>query len=162
MASGQCGDRVHLFCHLCASGEQGLRCRLMLCVMLDWLTSTQRQGDAAAAAAWQGLCDYAAANRLHMLGIDSVYLNGRTGSKAIVYLFGQPGYRRDAWFWHARVQLGSVVAVHLSQGWGPHTGRDDVLYVGSEHRGSGIYAVVDAQAVKRVLRHSRTPANVRG
>lgn len=131
-------------------------------VMLDWLTSTQRQGDIAAAAAWRRFRDYAAANRLDMLGIDSVYLSGRTGSKAIVYLFGQPGYRQDAWFWHAHVQQGSVVAVHSSQGWGPHTRRDDVLFVGSEHRGSGIYAVVDAEAMKRVLRHSRTTANVRG
>ena len=54
----------------------------------------------------------------------------RRGSKAIISVDGGPPC--DAWFWWFRVAPGQVVAVdHIGQGWGPHTHRHGVIYIGS-------------------------------
>lgn len=51
---------------------------------------------------------------------------------------------------------GSVVAVSISEGWGPHTRRDDVLFIGS--RGlPGVHATLNAATVRRVQRQHRRP-----
>ncbi|MDP7703701.1 MULTISPECIES: hypothetical protein [unclassified Mycobacterium] len=108
--------------------------------MFGWLTQNQR--DAAAAQTWAGFYSYATANGLHMLCIEKVYQHAHRGSKAIVFIYGEnAGARRDAWFWWTQVQQGSVVAAYLSEGWGPHTNRDHVLYIGDEHNETtGVYA----------------------
>lgn len=59
---------------------------------------------------------------------------------------------RDAFFWRTQVAPGAVVAVKLSEGWGPHTRRDDVLFIGSQDR-AGVHATLDAATVRRAQRH---------
>ena len=64
--------------------------------------------------------------------------------------------RGDAFFWHdVRITVGSLVLVRTSTGWGPHTNRDDVLWIGSKNEpaGTGIFAVIPSAAVKRWQRH---------
>jgi hypothetical protein len=117
--------------------------------------------DAQAAKRWEAFC------RLHadldLLRIEKVqqYFKGR-GSKAWVTKADRSGRARDAWFWWANVQEGSVVAVSVTEGWGPHTQRDDVLYIGSEiPKRNGIYATLDAGTVKRAQRYQERQTNPR-
>lgn len=75
--------------------------------------------------------------------------------KAYMSIYGDSsGIRRDAWFWWEQVHKGSVVAVRPTVGWGPHSGREDVLYIGTEvsHQ-SGVYGAVDATTLTRANRH---------
>lgn len=111
--------------------------------------------DAAAAQSWALFHGHATANALQMLYIEDVYQHAARGSKAYVSIYGDSsGIRRDAWFWWAQVHKGSVVAVQPTVGWGPHSGRENVLYIGTEasHQ-SGVYGAVDARTLTRAHRH---------
>lgn len=123
-----------------------------------WLvTRDQPQQNAAAAQRWGQFHQYATANQLQLLYIDSDYQHARQGSKAVVYEYGNPAVKRDAWFWWEQVHRGSVVAVRHSQGWGPHTHRDNVLYIGDgPTRHSGIHGALDAKTLARARRHFAT------
>ena len=124
--------------------------------VLGWLVWRQQpQRDADAAQTWARFHQYAAANHLHLLYIEHDYQHAQQGSKAFVSIYDDPTRTtRDAWFWWTQVQKGSVVAVRLSQGWGPHTNRDDVLYIGAgPTRQSGIYASLDAKILTRARRY---------
>jgi hypothetical protein len=92
---------------------------------------------------------------LLLLEVDHVYQQARRGTKAIVRHDNFGSYR-DAWFWWARVQPGQMVLVHATNGWGPHTGRDNVLYVGGERTGAGVLEVVDPRTLAAARRHYRT------
>ncbi|PVA44670.1 hypothetical protein DDJ48_01690 [Mycobacteroides abscessus] len=112
--------------------------------------------DAQAAQSWANFHHYTASNGWTLLHVQSVYKHGNRGSKARVSVYGDTTRtNRDSWFWWHQAQRGSVVAVRgLSQGWGPHTHRDDVLYIGNEfsHQ-DGIQAVFDARELKRAQQH---------
>jgi hypothetical protein len=121
-----------------------------------WLAAKQQpRRDAAAAQRWDAFHAYATAHHLQMVYIQQVYQRASTGSKAYVSIYNDPtAATRDTWFWWAQVQQGSVVAVHPSEGWGPHTRRDDVLFIGTEQsRRPAIYATVDAKSLRRACRH---------
>lgn len=107
---------------------------------------------------WIALHDYAAAHHLRLLYVQKVYeRHPKKGCKARVSIYGEPGSTwRDAWFWHHQVQPGSVVAVAASQGWGSHSRRDDVLFIGSQDR-AGVHATLDAATVRRAQRQHRRP-----
>lgn len=107
---------------------------------------------------WVALHDYAVAHHLRLLYVQKVYeRHPKKGCKARVSIYGEPGSTwRDAWFWHHQVQPGSVVAVAASQGWGSHTRRDDVLFIGSQDH-PGVHASLDAATVRRAQRHHRRP-----
>lgn len=123
---------------------------------LAWLFLRPRpELDAAAAQSWASFHGYATANGLQMLYIEDVYQHAERGSKAFVSIYGDPsGIKRDAWFWWTQVQKGSVVAVRPTVGWGPHSGREHVLYIGTEaNRQSGVYGAVDARTLTRARRH---------
>jgi hypothetical protein len=114
--------------------------------------------DAAAALSWAAFHQHATTNGWLLLYVQTVYQHAHRGSKALVSIYRDPtSASRDAWFWWHQVQPGSVVAVHLNQGWGPHTCRDDVLYIGrntpTPH--SGIYATFSTQELTRAQRHFR-------
>lgn len=85
--------------------------------------------------------------------VQDVYQRARRGTKAPV-LVERTGQQHDAWFWWSRVSSGQMAAVQFSEGWGPHTHRDGVLYVGHKETGHGIYELLSAQEVKRASRHS--------
>jgi hypothetical protein len=104
----------------------------------------QPERDATAAQSWAEFHRYATGNGWFLLYVQNVYQHAHRGSKAIVSIYGDAGVSRDAWFWWEQVQRGSVVAVSLSQGWGPHTGRDDVLYIGNggPAQQGGVYAAL--------------------
>ncbi|WP_229481855.1 hypothetical protein [Mycolicibacterium mageritense] len=110
--------------------------------------------DTAAAESWASFHSYAAAEGLQMLYIEDVYQHASRGSKAYVSIYGDTsGIKRDAWFWWTQVHKGSVVAVRPTIGWGPHSGREDVLYIGTgAKRQSGVYGLVDAKTLTRACR----------
>jgi hypothetical protein len=112
--------------------------------------------DAAAAQFWAGFHYCSATNGWALLYVHSVYKHGNRGSKAHVSIYGDTASAsRDSWFWWHQVQPGSVVAVSgLSQGWGPHTRRDDVLYVGDgPDRRDDVQATFSARELLRAQRH---------
>jgi hypothetical protein len=127
--------------------------------IVAWLIlRPQPQRDAAAAQAWAQFHRYATANGWSMLYIQNVYQRAHRGSKAMVSIYGDAlGASRDAWFWWELVQRGSVVAVNLGEGWGPHTRRDDVLYIGNGEPApqSGVHATFGARELVRAQRHFR-------
>jgi hypothetical protein len=84
--------------------------------------------------------------------VQYVYQYARRGTKAIVRL-DRTGEQRDAWFWWSRVRPGQMAGVQVSTGWGPHSERDGVLYVGGEHTGSGIHQLMSSRDVNRARRH---------
>ncbi|MFE3796485.1 hypothetical protein [Nocardia tengchongensis] len=85
--------------------------------------------------------------------VDQVYQVSANGTKAFVRLDGTP-WARDSWFWHWHGLIpGSVYAVYSSQGWGPHTQRHDVLYIGSDDSGHGVMEVIDARTCAAAHRH---------
>ncbi len=85
--------------------------------------------------------------------VQHVYQRSRRGTKALV-LMERTGQQHDAWFWWSRVSSGQMAAVQFTEGWGPHTQRDGVLYVGHKDTGHGIYELLSAREVKRASRHS--------
>lgn len=115
------------------------------------------QRDAAAAHSWANFHHYAVlVNGWQLLYVHTRYEEWGRGSKAHVSLYGDPASAvRDSWFWWHRVQPGSVVAVQgFGQGWGSHTGKDGVLYIGNEHtHQSGVHATFSAQELNRARRH---------
>lgn len=121
-----------------------------------WVVRPAPELDAAAAQSWAGFHRYAAGNGWTLLYVHGVYKRGHRGSKAHVSIYGDiTRAGRDSWFWWHQVQPGSVVAVSgVSQGWGPHTLRDDVLYVGDEHdHHDGVQATFGARELARAQRH---------
>lgn len=86
-----------------------------------------------------------------------VYQHAHRGSKAVLAI---NGIVVDSWFWWYHVTPGSLVFVRTSSGWGPHSGRYGVHYVGEERGGHGILGVVPAREVRRADRHARRLAPV--
>lgn len=123
--------------------------------MFGWAARRARRD--AGTAAWvdeQRANAYASGGQALM--ILQVYQQSRRGMKVYVQLDGQP-WTRDAFFWWVIVTAGSMVLVRASTGWGPHTNRDDVLWIGSKNlpAGTGIFAVIVPGDVKRWSRHYR-------
>lgn len=113
----------------------------------------QDRSDAAAVQQWIALHDYAVTHGLRLLYVQRVYKRHPNGCKAQVSIYGDNGSTmRDAWFWRTQVAPGSVVAGTVSEGWGPHTRRSDVLFIGSQDL-PGVYATLDAATVRRAQRH---------
>lgn len=119
----------------------------------------QPERDAAAAQSWAAFHHYAATtNGWSLLHVHNVYQRAHRGSKALMSIYGDTtSTSRDAWFWWHHVQPGSVIAVHHNQGWGPHSQRDDVLYIGrnAPTPQSGVYATFSAHELTRAQRHFR-------
>jgi hypothetical protein len=112
--------------------------------------------DAAAAHTWANFHHCAVSNGWQLLEVHSVYERWPPGSKAYVSRYGDAArVVSDSWFWWHHVQPGSVVAVRgLGMGWGSHTGKDGVLYIGSEYdRQSGVQATFGAKELTRAQRH---------
>jgi hypothetical protein len=130
--------------------------------VVAWLIFRQQpQRDAAAGKSWAEFHRNATGSGWSMLYIQNVYQHAHRGSKATVSIYGDAvGVSRDAWFWWEHVKRGSVVAVSLSQGWGPHNRRDDVLYIGSGEpvQRSGVHATFGARELVRAQRHFRRQA----
>lgn len=123
--------------------------------MFGW-GATRARRDADTAAWVDGQRANAYASRGQAVLILQIYQRVKRGTKAYVQLDGQP-WTRDAFFWHMDITAGSMVLVQTSTGWGPHTNRDDVLWIGSKDlpAGSGIFAVIAAGDLKRWSRHYR-------
>jgi hypothetical protein len=96
--------------------------------------------DAAAAARVDHACAWAAGQGLHQLYVMGVYQHAHRGSKALVGVNGDQQVI-DAWFWWHQVHPGELVFVRLSVGWGTHTSREGVHYIGGREGGSGVLAV---------------------
>jgi hypothetical protein len=121
-----------------------------------WYSSKhQPQRDAAAARVWEEFHRYATAQHLDVLFIHDVYRRAQTGSKAHVSIYNDhSGATRDAWFWRTQVRKGSVVAVRLDEGWGPHTQRDDVLFIGNSPHQPAVCAAIGRSTLRRARNYS--------
>lgn len=114
--------------------------------------------DRRAAAEWSRFASHAAHYDLAIVTVVEVYQLAHHGTKALVILHGEPLFR-DAWFWWDRVRAGTTVAVALSSGYGPHTHRDGVIYIGGQESGSGVYDSVSARTLRHAQRHHRRAAS---
>ena len=113
-----------------------------------------RRRDARASAEWDQFVASADRQGWQLLEVLHVYQVARRGTKAVVQPY-RGSWQRDAWFWWARVAPGSVVAVASSIGYGPHTHRDNVIYVGTREGGSGIRAALAGKTLKYAKRHRK-------
>lgn len=108
--------------------------------------------DARAAAKWIRFAEHAAHHGLTIVHVVDVYLLDRTGTKAVITVIGTPE-ERDAWFWWDRVEIGTTLAVAFSSGYGPHTGRGDVIFIGGQATGSGVHDRLSPKILDRAQRH---------
>jgi len=126
--------------------------------MFKWgVKRARRDADTAGWVDSQRASTYAAGGQ--SLLILQVYQRVKRGAKAYVYLDDQP-WKRDAFFWDTSVTAGTMVLVRTATGWGPHTNRNDVLWIGSKHQPAAdeILAVISAGDLKRWQRHNRRTA----
>lgn len=116
-----------------------------------WWQFRKRKDERCAQAASQ-FFESARHNRHSLVTVIRPTQFARRGSKAIISVDGGPPC--DAWFWWYRVAPGQVIAVdHLGQGWGPHTHRPGVTYIGSE-AACGVHAWLTADVWARAQRHN--------
>lgn len=108
--------------------------------------------DERAATKWARFVDHAASNGLTIATVQDVYQSAQHGSKAVITLYGDTQFR-DAWFWWDHVTTGETLAVAMSSGYGQHTHRECVIYIGSQADGSGVYDVLSAKTLRRAKRH---------
>lgn len=110
--------------------------------------------DERAAEAWARFAAEAADRGLSMITVVHVYQVAHRGTKAIIEICGEPG-RRDAWLWWDRAAAGSTLAVWFRSGYGPHTDRDGVVYIGTNDGRSGVCDRISAKTVAHARRHHR-------
>jgi hypothetical protein len=91
-------------------------------------------------ACWRDVDQRAQTPGIELVHIARITQRARTGTKAIVR--HRDGATQDAWFWNVRVQHRSILLVRANTGYGPHTRRDHVLYIGTKDTGSGIVATI--------------------
>ena len=139
---------------MCQRVSFGLKQGLPLCLWLRLFGGSCREGVATLGLSWRCEMRARAAQTagVEMIFVRQVYQYAQRGTKAVV-AFDTTAEHRDAWFWWSRVNPGQMAAVRISTGWGPHTQRDGVVYVGSELTGSGICEVLSARDVTRARRH---------
>jgi hypothetical protein len=110
--------------------------------------------DERAAGDWARFAHHAGQQGLFIVTVVDVYQLARQGTKAVIAAQGET-HCRDAWLWWEWIDPGTTLAVALSTGFGTHTHRDGVVYVGSQQGGSGIYDRVSAKTVAHAQRHHR-------
>lgn len=115
--------------------------------------------DERAATKWSRFADHAAQHGMSIVTVGAVYQYARNGTKAVITIQGET-YDRDAWFWWTSVEPGTALAVSLSTGYGPHTHRDGVVFVGSQYGGAGVYDWLSAKTLTRAARHHRRMARL--
>ena len=120
--------------------------------MFSWLRQRQARRDAEAFARLMGMRDRAANATTRIVFVQHVYQRAHRGTKAFV-VCDDTHEQRDAWFWWFRAEPGQMAAVRALSGWGPHNRRDDVLYIGGEHTGSGVCELLPAKDVARAKRY---------
>lgn len=129
---------------------------IAVCVVIWLVVRPTPARDAAAAQSWANFHHYSVTNGWQLLYIHTLEEDWGRGSKAHVSIYSDATtVVRDSWFWWHHVQPGSVVAVGgLSQGWGSHTCKEDVLYIGNEHtHQTGVQATFEAKELTRAQRH---------
>lgn len=90
---------------------------------------------------------------ISLVRIRSRYQYARQGTKCVVEHVD--GSFQDAWFWHTRPGSRAVLLVRGSGDRGPHSGRLNVLYVGSRTTGHGIVWSIPRSAWRAALRRAR-------
>jgi hypothetical protein len=121
----------------------------------EWVKSRRLRKDAAAASALKEMRHSTKVDRgTLVVHIVRVYQIARRGTKAVVEMDSN-GRTRDAWFWYARVARGQCHLISASSGYGPHTNRDNVLYVGHEDGTHGILQTLSPRQARRALRFER-------
>lgn len=108
--------------------------------------------NARAAAKWVRFAEHAARDGLTIVHIVDVYQVARNGTKAVITVYGDH-LARDAWFWWETVEAGTTLAVMFSSGYGPHSHRDGVIFVGDRTTGSGVHDRLSSKALARAQRH---------
>ena len=94
-----------------------------------------------------------ASNNLDVVRVELVYQRARNGRGSKVVLTNlSRGGGGDAWMWFYYPEVGDLLAVTASSGWGPHNNHD-VLYVGNRFGDTGVFFRVDSKTLRRGLRH---------
>lgn len=91
--------------------------RAALLAQYDWMAAQVRDG-------------------LVLVRVVRIYQSARRGTKCVVE--HRWGRYQDAWFWAVRPRAGDAYLVRARGSYGPHNDLLDVLYVGSQHTGSGV------------------------
>jgi hypothetical protein len=122
--------------------------------VIGWFRGRRERADAEAAARLEWLRSMADPRLgVHVVHVRSVYQRARSGTKAVIVVEGFPG-TRDAWFWHSRaIAVSQVLAVSLGIGYGPHTNREGVVYIGQRGTSTGVRAVLPGSVVAAASRH---------
>lgn len=108
--------------------------------------------DARAAATWVRFAEHAAHDGLTIVHVVDVYWLARNGTKAVITIYGDH-QAFDAWFWWDRVETGTTLTIALSSGYGPHSHRDGVIFVGDQTTGSGVHDRLSSKILARAQRH---------
>jgi hypothetical protein len=126
---------------------------LMTVLVRGW-SRRRRRSDAQAAAQLASLRSVADPHSgVYVVHVRSVYQRGRGGAKAWIVFEGFSELR-DSWFWHSPgIAAGQVLAVTPQIGYGPHTRREGVVFIGDKWQGTGIRAALPAHVVKAADRH---------
>lgn len=90
---------------------------------------------------------------LHLVRVLQVYQVARKGTKCVIE--HARGGTQDAWFWSFRPRRGSVLIVRSSSGYGLHTNRAHVMYVGSRNTGHGVLECIPASAWRAAIKRTR-------
>lgn len=109
--------------------------------------------DEVAARQLTALRERASTNHLVVLHVGDVVQVTRRETKAWVTVDAS-GDRFDSWFWNAQVTKGQTVLASVSGGYGAHTQRDHILYVGREGV-TGVHEVLPAGTRASAERHFR-------
>ena len=108
--------------------------------------------NARAAAKWVRFAEHAAHDGLTIVHVVDAYQIARNGTKAVITVYGDHR-ARDAWFWWERVETGTTLAVTFSSGYGPHSHRDGVIFIGDQAYGSGVHHRLSSKVLARAQRH---------
>ncbi|MFK4299627.1 hypothetical protein ABH924_004812 [Arthrobacter sp. GAS37] len=104
----------------------------------------RRQHVAHMAAIFRDAAASARANGLRLVRIRTIYQVAQRGTKCLVE--NEDGSIQDVWFWFYFPHIGQVLVVDGGTGYGQHTHRDGVLYIGSHSGQHGVHGQIPPQA----------------
>lgn len=118
---------------------------------LGWLKRRRVRREQAAVDQYRAAMALASTSNYGVLRVLTVYQRAQRGTKVVVRFADAP-YTHDAWLWWASAHPGDLLVVRWSSGWGEHTHRDGVVYIGSPN-GSGVIHHVSHQVMTLVDQH---------
>lgn len=125
---------------------------------MSWIAARRAKKEARAQVLEQFIASWTAQGFVPVKVL-RVYQHAQRGSKAVLPL--PDGQQVDAWFWWYQVSAGTYVFVAPGVGYGSHTHKNDVRYIGSKAGQHGVAAVMTIRDVRFLEKHRRKTAVVR-